>query len=216
MKVPDVQQAHAYLAEGRARNPGAWADHSIVAAESARAIAAHHPALDPDSAYVMGLLHDIGRGQGGPAIADVRHVLDGYRLMLARGFDDCARICLTHSFPIKQADAFASEWNCPAEEKQFVQDYLDRVEYTPYDRLIQLCDALSLPSGPCLMQARLVDVALRHGFNNLTLAKWQAYFALQQEFSAAVGTSIYNVLPGVVENTLAIRYPALPAAHPAA
>jgi hypothetical protein len=40
--------------------------------------------------------------------------------------------------------------------------------------------------------------------------------ALQQEFSAAVGTSIYNVLPGVVENTLAIRYPALPAAHPAA
>jgi len=36
---------------------------------------------------------------------------DCARLMLERGFDDCARICLTHSFPIKQADAFASRWD---------------------------------------------------------------------------------------------------------
>jgi hypothetical protein len=107
-------------------------------------------------------------------VADVRHILDGYRLMLERGFDDSARICLTHSFPIKLADAFATRWDCPAEEKHFVQDFLDHVEYSAYDRLIQLCDALSLASGPCLMEKRLVDVALRHGLNDLTLAKWRA------------------------------------------
>ena len=66
----------------------------------------------------MALMHDIGRSTGGPDVADVRHVLDGYRSMLERGFDDSARICLTHSFPIKQTDAFAGPWDCLGEEKQ--------------------------------------------------------------------------------------------------
>jgi hypothetical protein len=175
--------------------------HSIVAAETARRIAEHHPALDADAVYVMALLHDIGRSTGGPHVADVRHVLDGYRSMLERGFDDSARICLTHSFPIKQTEAFAGPWDCLAEEKQFVQDYLDRTEYTGYDRLVQLCDALALPSGPVLMEKRLVDVALRFGFNDFTLAKWQAFLALRQEFSEAVGISIYELLPDVVDTT---------------
>jgi hypothetical protein len=112
-----------------------------------------------------------------------------------------ARICVTHSFPINHVDAFASKWACPPEEREFVQQYLDSAEYTPYDRLVQLCDALALPSGPCVIEKRLVDVALRHGFNALTLSKWQAILAIEREFSAALGASIYMVLPGVVENT---------------
>ena len=175
--------------------------HSVVTAETARAIAERHPSLDADTAYVLGLLHDIGRSEGSPQVPDVRHVLDGHRLMLQQGFDDCARICLTHSFPIKHADAFAGRWDCPADQKQFVQDYLDHAEYTPYDRLIQLCDALALPSGPVLMEKRLVDVALRWGFNDLTIRKRQAFLALRQEFTDAVGISIYKLLPDIVENT---------------
>ena len=46
-----------------------------------------------------------------------------------------------------------------------------------------------------------MDVALRHGFNALTLSKWHAIFSLGQEFRTALGASIYTVLPGVVENT---------------
>jgi hypothetical protein len=206
MRVPSVSQAHAILAEAGARNPGPWTDHLLVAAESARAIAARHPALDAECAYVLALLHDIGRGAGGPGVADVRHILDGYHFMLEQGFDDSARICLTHSFPIKQADAFASRWDCPPAEKRFVQDYLDLVEYTPYDRLVQLCDALALPTGPCAIEKRLVDVALRHGFNDCTLAKWRAILGLEREFSEAAGVSIYTLLPGVIENTF-VRLP---------
>jgi hypothetical protein len=69
-------------------------------------------------------------------VPDVRHLLDGYDLMLARSFDDSARICLTHSFPIKQADAFASRWVCPPEQKEFVQEYLDRAEYNALVALV--------------------------------------------------------------------------------
>jgi hypothetical protein len=51
------------------------------------------------------------------------------------------------------------------------------------------------------MEKRLVDVALRHGLNDLTLAKWRAFLDLRREFDAAVGASIYTLLAGVVENS---------------
>ena len=56
-----------------------------------------------------------------------------------------------------------------------------------------------------LIEKRLVDVALRHGFNAHTLSKWQAIFSIEQEFSAALGASIYTTLPGVVENTFGLN-----------
>jgi hypothetical protein len=172
-------------------------------ARAARAIATRHPHLDPDAAHVLGLLHDVGRGAGGPGVADVRHLLDGYALLCDGGFEDAARVCLTHSFPapITDVDAFASAWECAPSERQLVQEFLAQTIYTTYDRLIQLCDALALASGVCLIEKRLVDVTLRHGFNRLTLDKWRAYLGLQQEFDAAIGTSIYHVLPGVVDTT---------------
>jgi hypothetical protein len=201
--LPSLAQAERYLAEAAALNPGPWVAHSRTVASAAGAIAERDPRLDPEPAYVLGLLHDIGRRSGGPGVADVRHLLDGYAFLRAEGFEGAARVCLTHSFPapLKSVDAFASPWHCPAEERQMVQDFLDALEYTPYDRLIQLCDALSLPTGFCLIEQRLVDVALRHGFNALTLDKWRAYHGLRREFDAAVGGSIYRLLPGVVEQT---------------
>jgi hypothetical protein len=182
--------------------PGPWGDHCRTAASTARAIAAAARGmdLDPDVAYVLGLLHDIGR-RSAVGVPDVRHVLDGYAHLTELGYEDAARICLTHSFPIKKTDAFASPWTGLDTEKQWVQDYLDGAEYTPYDRLIQLCDSLALPHGPVLMEKRFVDVVLRHGVNAFTVEKWRAFLAIKDEFDAAVGGSIYDVLPDVVGNT---------------
>ena len=70
---------------------------------------------------------------------------------------------------------------------------------------------VALPSGPCVIEKRLVDIVLRHGFNEMTVAKWRAIFALYDEFSAAVGESIYALLPGVRENTFnAFHLPRVP------
>ena len=201
LKVPTRHKAEAILEDAAIRNPGPWADHSRVVARTAQTIAEHHPAIDPQSAYVVGLLHDIGRREG---VTDMRHVLDGYLFLQNEGFPDAARICLTHSFPIPFAGAGAGQWDCNAAELEFVQSYLDQIEYNPYDRLIQLCDALCLPSGPVLMEKRLMDVALRHGFNEYTLEKWQAFLAIQADFEAVLGRSIYSLLPDVVENTFVL------------
>lgn len=149
---------------------------------------------------MLGLLHDIGR-RGAVGVPDVRHILDGYTHLTALGYEDAARICLTHSFPIKDVNAFVSPWMGLETEKQWTQRYLDGIEYTPYDRLIQLCDSIALPHGPVLVEKRFVDVALRHGVNAFTVEKWRAFLAVKEEFDAAVGGSIYDVLDGVIENT---------------
>jgi hypothetical protein len=46
---------------------------------------------------------------------------------------------------------------------------------------------------------------MRYGFNELTLAKWRAYFAIKAEFDRAIGKPVYSVLPGVIENTFEIQ-----------
>jgi hypothetical protein len=201
MKRPSISEARELIAEGGRLNPGPWVDHSLVAADIARAVAERHPTLDPDDAYVLALLHDVGRTGSHPGVPDVRHILDGYRSMTEQGYEDCARVCLTHSFPIKQVEAFAGPWDCPLDEKQFVQSFLNQTEYGAYDRLVQMCDALALPTGPVLMEKRLVDVALRWSFNDLTIPKWRAFLALQRQFSTEIGISIYDLLPDVISNT---------------
>ncbi|HBX70827.1 MAG TPA: phosphohydrolase [Chloroflexi bacterium] len=196
--IPNPQQAQDYLNEAEARNPGPWVAHSLQVAEAAQRIAAAHPELDPEVAHTLGLLHDIGRRAG---IAGMRHVVDGYYFLIAEGFPTAARICLTHSYPIPNVRAGSSVWDGSTTEKQFVAEYLAQIEYTPYDRLIQLCDALCLPRGPVLMEKRMVDVTLRHGSNEFTTRKWQAFFDIQKEFETIIGQSLYSLLPGVVENT---------------
>jgi hypothetical protein len=198
MKIPSLSQAQDYLTEGEERNPGPWVAHSIQTAEASQRIAAAHPALDPGSAYILGLLHDIGRREG---IAGMRHVIDGYNFLMAEGYPGAARICLTHSYPLQDVETSSGPWDGSTNERKFLAEYLAQNEYTPYDRLIQLCDAICLPSGPVLMEKRLLDVTLRYGPNKFTIHQWRAYLDIQAEFEGVIGGSIYSLLPGAVENT---------------
>ena len=198
MKVPTRIQAEGFISEAQILNPGQWIQHSYFAAKAAEAIAKHHPTLDHDTAFVLGYLHDIGRIAG---VTDMRHIFDGYTFLMERGFDKAAQICLTHSFPIKDIRHVAAKWDCSREELEFLKEYLASVEFDDYDRLIQLCDALALPEGFCLIEKRLMDVALRHGVNEFSVSRWKEYLRIQEDFGKAIGQSIYKVLPGVIENT---------------
>lgn len=131
----------------------------------------------------------------------MRHALAGYRYLEQADYLDAARVCITHSYPNKIAAEGSSEWDGTYDEFQFIQAYLDRIEYTDYDRLIQLCDSICLPEGFCLMEKRLLDVVMRYGFNRYTLSKWKAFFQIKAAFEQEIGASIYDLLPGVVETT---------------
>ncbi len=196
--IPTLLDVDQYLAEAEILNPGPWVQHSFYVAQGARLIAERHPKLDPERAYILGCLHDIGRRYG---VYGLRHVLDGFRFMKEEGYEGVARVCLTHAFPVKNVVAVAKVWDGSADELDFVRVSLSRMEYDEYDRIIQLCDALSLPTGFCLMEKRLVNVALRYGADENTVARWQGYFAVKDEIENAIGISVYSLLPCVVENT---------------
>ena len=125
-------------------NSGPWEQHSISVANNARLIAAHVPHMDCEKAYVMGLMHDIGRRAG---VTGIRHIFDGYDYMMSIGEPEIARICLTHSFPIKDVRTFFGKYDCTQEQLDFLRDFLSGNEFDDYDILIQLCDAISLPGG---------------------------------------------------------------------
>jgi hypothetical protein len=199
MKIPSPEKARELLAAAEKLVPGAWVPHSENAGKACRAVAEHIPGMDADAAYVLGLLHDIGRRTGTP---HVRHTLDGYYYLLPMGFDAAARVCITHIFADKDdVRSVPCDWGCTDEELVFVEKFLRDTEYDEYDRLVQLCDTLALPEGFCLLQTRLVEAALRRGVNQYTQRRWKAHFRLLDHFSRLIGKSVYAVLPGVVENT---------------
>lgn len=193
-----IQQANEQLQTAYQKNPGPWVEHSRSVAENARRIAEHTDCIDPDTAYTMGLLHDIGRAAG---VSGIRHIFDGYDRMNELCQPTIARICLTHSFPLKNIHAFQGSFDCSKQQLAFLQCFLDSCSYDNYDRLIQLCDALSLPSGACILEKRLVDVALRHGVNYLSLEKWRAFLQLKQHFDRLCRCNLYTLLPNVLENS---------------
>lgn len=198
MQIPDRNEAEKLLLEAEERNPGPWAAHSRNVAEAALRIADRIPEINSESAYILGLLHDIGRWAG---VSRLRHMIDGYRLMMEKGYPDAARICLTHTFQYQDIRAMSGDWDGTAEDLDWISHFLKQVTYNDYDRLIQLCDTLSMPDGWCLIEKRMVNVALQYGIREDTLLKWQAIFTLQHSFEARIGQSIYSLLPGVVENT---------------
>ncbi len=193
-----IEQAERELRMGVKLNPGPWDQHSYSVAKNAKLIARRVPGMDCEQAYVMGLLHDIGRRAG---VTGILHLFDGYDYLMRLGEPELARICLTHSFPIKDVNTFFGKYDCTKEQLAFLQDYLDNTQLDDYDILIQLCDAISLPNGACIMEKRFVDVAMRHGLPPFTIEKWKAFMNTKKHFDQLCGCSIYELLPNVLENS---------------
>lgn len=196
---PDRKTAEAALVQAAAANPGPWEAHSRYVARACEAIAARCPGLDADTAYVLGLLHDIGRCAG---VSSERHLIDGYRFCIGHGWEKAAQICISHAFMLQDIETSIGVFDVTAEDYDFMKDFVAHAQYDDYDRLVQLCDALALPSGFCLLEKRFVDVALRYGIHPATLDRWRRTLDLKTYFEGKLGCSIYDLLPGVAENSL--------------
>ena len=191
--------AEKALEEAHAANPGPWADHSRYVALACQNLASRCPHLDMDEAYIYGLLHDIGRHAG---VTSERHLIDGYRYCMERGWSKAAQICISHAFMIQDINSSIGVFDMPDEDKNFMDQFVRRAVYDDYDRLVQLCDALALPTGFCLLEKRFVDVAIRYGMHPYTLERWKKVLEIKAYFESVIGTSIYDWLPGVAQNSL--------------
>lgn len=195
---PSIAAAETELQLAGTLNPGPWVKHSMNTGLAARYIAERCDSLDPEKAYVLGLLHDIGRRAG---IFAQRHIIEGYKYCTDRGWDEAAKICMTHSFMIQDINAIIGDWDVTQEDFEFMKHYIETVEYDDYDRLFQLCDGLALADGFCLLEKRLIDIHRRYGVNEYVVPRWNSLFDSKDYFERKIGCSIYEILPGVRETT---------------
>lgn len=200
--MPDVRQlltrerAERELEIAGAMNPGAWVEHSRFCALACEKIAEKLPHLNAETAYILGLMHDIGRREG---VFQEKHLLDGYRYCVRFGWTQAAKICISHAFMIPDVTTGIGKLDIPETDVAFLKHFLENVEYDDYDRLVQLCDGLALPGAFCFLETRIVDVALRYGVPACSLARWQKLFAIKADFEKIIGTSVYDLLPGITK-----------------
>ncbi len=192
------QSAELALKEASESNPGAWIDHSRYVAEACRNIAHHCTKLSAEQAYLFGLIHDIGRYAG---VSSEKHLIDGYRYCMERGWEKAAQICISHAFMIQDIETSIGKFDVREEDYLFMKEFVATAVYDDYDRLVQLCDALAMPTGFCLLEKRFVDVTIRYGFHPATIKRWEKILELKALFEEKIGCSVYTLLPGVVENS---------------
>lgn len=192
------QNAQLALKEAAESNPGPWVEHSRYVALACRNIALRCKDLSSEQAYLFGLLHDIGRYAG---VSSEKHLIDGYRYCMERGWKKAAQICISHAFMIQNIDTSIGEFDVSREDYLFMKEFVANAVYDDYDHLVQLCDSLALPTGFCLLEKRFVDVTIRYGVHPATVDRWKRILQIKELFEEKVGGCIYDLLPGVVENS---------------
>jgi len=182
-------EAKKLLVWAHERNPGPWAMHSEVVARAAETIA-EKSGLDTNRAYISGLLHDIGRYEG---VRTLHHVYAGYELLINKGFDQFAEICMTHTFPFQDIQGHFGENDCTPSETAIIASFLQNKTYDDYDKLIQLCDAISEARGVCLFEVRFMNAMRRYGLAGLTINTMEALYGLKEYFDKLCNMNIYDL-----------------------
>ena len=182
---PTKEDAEKVLQKAEKCNPGPWGNHSRVAAHCAEAIASKS-GMNAEKAYVVGLLHDIGRKFGKRHLG---HVSDGYSYMMSLGYDEVARICLSHSFNDGTFEKYVGQVDTTEEETRLIKNQLSVMKFDDYDRLIQLCD--SIAGAECVMDQidRMTDVKNRYG--GYDQDKWDINIKLKEYFEEKMGLDLY-------------------------
>ena len=192
--------AETLLEKCVAKNPGPWREHSYAVAQAAEKIAravnenaastgSTTPLLNPNFAYTCGLLHDIGRQMGYTYMA---HVYDGYHFLKNLGYDQLAKICLTHSFNLHIIDDYIGKIDITDAQYEELKNLLAATEYDDYDRLIQLLDSTCGADGTKNMEDRMNDVKQRYGY--YPEGKWNKNFELKDYFEKLMGRDLYEVI----------------------
>lgn len=166
--------------------------HSQNVANCAEKIAKKTRLLNPDKAYVLGLLHDYGK-RIDERFENIHHGQHGYEQMLLDGYLDVAKICLTHTFPTKN---FADkDFPYPNDWKIWLRAKLENVEYDDYDRLIQLCDKLAEDIRIVSIEYRINKIVNRYNLDDTTKqVLLKESLALKAYFDKLCKMDIYQLL----------------------
>lgn len=185
---PIRNEAERILAEAEHLNPGPWVEHSKNVAHCAEAIANVCEDMDSEKAFILGLLHDVGRRAG---VGQLMHVYYGWRYMLELGYPEVAKVCLSHSYNTHSMDDDMAICDITEEQRGELKDALKACVFDDYDLLIQLCDSIAMAEGVVDICVRMSDIKRRYG--SYPQAKWDKNLELLEYFSNKTGKDVYEI-----------------------
>lgn len=188
--IPNKDKIISYLDQGYKKNPDKWVLHSWIIGRTAQNMAKELD-LDPDIALAVGALHDIGKLQ---KTSGADHFLKGYKILRSDSYFFPARIALSHSFLIKDTNAYVGAWNISDSDKDFVEDFLKYNDYNDYDFLIQLLDGL-IKTEYLGIEKRSEQVGQKHGKNRYFDQRKIRLYELEEYFSKKLSKDIKDYLP---------------------
>lgn len=195
MSYPSIEKAKEILQVRKQVRSGNWIRHSENVAWAAEKIA-QQIGMNQELAYCMGLLHDIGRSFTG---GQFLHIVKGYEYMNQLGYDEIARICLTHSFAIQDVYSYVGKMDISPSDVVKYQKLLGQIKYNDYDRLIQFCDCISTESGFVLPKQKFTQQTFQYGMNSFTMEKRKAVLAIGEHFERKIGRNVNEFLKGKLE-----------------
>ena len=187
MNYPPRSKALEILLEAEKLNPGPWTMHSKVVAHCAEAIA-NESDMDGEKAYILGLLHDVGRRAGK---GQLMHVYYGWKYMLELGYPAVAKVCLSHSYNTHDMKDDMAVCDITDEQYKELENALQECVYDDYDLLIQLCDSIAMADGVVDICERMSDIKRRYG--SYPQAKWDKNLELLEYFEKKTNGNIYEI-----------------------
>ena len=113
--------------------------------------------------------------------------------MMSLGYNEVAKICLTHSFNNQTTKEYIGKFDVSDEELNLIKNTLAKVDMSDYDRLIQLCDSLAGSEGVLDIEERMGDVKQRYGY--YPQEKWDSNIRFKKYFEEKAGKDIYEIHP---------------------
>ena len=167
--------------------------HTQGVAFASRAIAGNIKGLNPETAYICGLLHDYGKKYNEKKIGQF-HGLVGYKELMSLGWERPARTCLTHTFPEKNIilDDYPSY---PQKDLLEAQKILNDVVFDEYDRIVQFADRLFEGLSMIPFEERAKAIGKRYGLKQDIVQKLiNTGQALKEELSGLCEKDVYEIL----------------------
>lgn len=154
-----------------------WELHCLNVASISEKIAKQINGLDPEYAFIYGLVHDIGRITAHGRKNPKSHPVEGYRFLTegenyGKGYEQIAMSCITHTFP-DLTDITIVPGMCHPDWKKkerefdeidsFIYSKLKGYSPTLYDTIVLLADLMSGNNTTISIETRLRNAYARFG-----------------------------------------------------
>lgn len=174
--IPNKDKIIYYLRENNP-NFGKWVRRSFLIGKTAKNIA-NEIGLDKDIAYAIGCLYDIGNYE---KETGAKQIIKAFDILRSETFFFPARIAISHNFVIKEINSYHDQMNISEKQKNLIENYLYKIEYNDYDKLIQVLDN-SIEENYIGIEEKSKIILEKYGYNKFHKEKIEKLKGLREYF----------------------------------